>query len=165
MKTAIYPGSFDPVTEGHVDIIRRASKIFDRLYVAVMVNADKKTMFSGEERVELLKRVISDIENVEVVRNDGLLADFADALGALTIVKGIRNVADFDGENQMALINSKLNPKLDTIFLPTSSPYMFVSSSAVRAVASAGGDITGFVPKEIIEMVYGKIADFKSTSK
>ena len=162
MNAAIYPGSFDPVTEGHIDVIKRASGIFDRLYVAVMANVDKRTMFTADERVEMLKKSVAGFHHIEIVRSGGLLAEFAASLGVSTIVKGIRNMADFDSENQMALINAKLNPKLDTVFFPTRSEYMFLSSSAVRAVAIAGGDISGFVPAEIVADVRKKILDLKA---
>jgi pantetheine-phosphate adenylyltransferase len=165
MKTAIYPGSFDPVTEGHLDVIRRASGIFGKLYVAVMVNVDKKTLFTWRERVEMLKKVTSEFENVEIVHHDGLLADFAEKLGAEVIVKGVRGIGDFDIEYQMAQINSKLNPKLDTIFFPTRSRYLFLSSTAVRSVASTGGDITGFVPEAIRQFVLDRIAGTKTSDR
>jgi pantetheine-phosphate adenylyltransferase len=159
MKRAIFPGSFDPVTEGHLDIIRRAAALFDRFYVAVMVNVDKKTLFTWEERVGMLRKATAELVNVEIVHSSGLLADFAASLGANTIVKGVRNSSDFDDEYQMALINSKLNPGLDTIFLPTRSQYMYLSSTAVRSVAGTGGDITGFVPNEIMGTVLEKTAE------
>jgi pantetheine-phosphate adenylyltransferase len=124
-----------------------------------MVNVDKKTLFTWEERVGMLQKATEALGNVEIVHSSGLLADFAASLGANTIVKGVRNSSDFDEEYQMALINSKLNPKLDTIFLPTSSRYMYLSSTAVRSVAGTGGDITGFVPEEIMGTVLDKIAE------
>lgn len=158
MRTAIFPGSFDPVTQGHIDIIKRAASLFDRLVVAVMVNLDKQTLFSSEERVDMLRLATSGIENVEVVHSHGLLVDFADSIGACTIVKGLRNGSDFDNEYQMALINSKLNPKLETVFLSTKSEYMYLSSTAVRSVAGTGGDITGFVPEVVKGIVLEKIA-------
>jgi len=161
MKKAIYPGSFDPVTEGHLDVIRRASGLFDKLYVAVMINVDKKTLFTCEERVDMLRTVTAGFENVEIVHHDGLLAGFAESLGACTIVKGIRNMSDFDIEYQMALINSKLNKKLDTIFFPSDSRYLYLSSTAVRSVVGTGGDITGFVPEVIRQAVLDKIAGIR----
>lgn len=161
MKKAIYPGSFDPVTEGHMDVIRRACGFFDKLYVAVMVNVDKHTLFTCEERVDMLRKVTAEFGNVEVVHHDGLLADFAESLGVETIVKGIRNMSDFDIEYQMALINSRLNRKLDTIFFPSKSEYLFLSSTAVRSVAGTGGDITGFVPEAIKQTVLDKIAGIR----
>ncbi|MGI6578431.1 MAG: pantetheine-phosphate adenylyltransferase [Eubacteriales bacterium] len=157
MRIAIYPGSFDPVNTGHLDIIKRAARLFDKLYVAVMVNVEKKTSFTWQERVDLLNRVVSGFSNVEVVSDGGLLAQFASSLGAKTIVKGIRNLSDFEAEHQMALINASLNHELDTVLLPADSRYMHVSSTAVRAVAAMGGDLTGLVPAEIIPDIKEKL--------
>lgn len=157
MRIAIYPGSFDPVNTGHLDIIKRAARLFDKLYVAVMVNVEKKTSFTWQERVDLLNRVVSGFSNVEVVSDGGLLAQFASSLGAKTIVKGIRNLSDFEAEHQMALINASLNNELDTVLLPADSRYMHVSSTAVRAVAAMGGDLTGLVPAEIIPDIKEKL--------
>lgn len=159
MKTAIYPGSFDPVTEGHIDIIRRAAKLFDKLYVAVMTNVDKKTMFTGEERTEMIRLSVAGFNNVEVVLRDGLLAGYAAAAGSEYLVKGLRTVSDFESEFQMSLINKKLNPGLETVFLPANENHLYLSSSAVRSVAISGGDITGFVPEVIREKVLARAAE------
>lgn len=132
MKIAIYPGSFDPVTSGHLNIIRRAAKIFDKLVVCVMVNAGKNPMFSLEERVELISRVTRDIANVEVDCSNELLANYAKRRGIGVIVKGLRAGSDFENEFQMALINHKINPELDTMFLTAESQYMYLSSSTVK---------------------------------
>ena len=132
MKIAIYPGSFDPITSGHLNIIRRASKIFDRLIVCVMVNATKQPMFSREERVEMIRSVVSDLPNVEVDASDELLAEYSKRKGGCVILKGLRAGSDFENEFQMALINRKINPKLDTMFLTAESQYMYLSSSTVK---------------------------------
>ncbi|HIU31776.1 MAG TPA: pantetheine-phosphate adenylyltransferase [Candidatus Caccousia avistercoris] len=150
MKTAICPGSFDPVTLGHMDIIRRASKIFDRVVVAVMVNPAKKAAFTLEERMELLRKATAGMEGVEVAGFEGFLADYARMRGACAIVKGLRAVSDFEYEFQMALINQKLNSDLETMFLTTQAQNMFLSSSMVKDIASFGGDISSFVPACIL---------------
>lgn len=150
MKTAICPGSFDPVTLGHMDIIRRASKIFDRVVVAVMVNPAKKAAFTLEERMELLRKATAGMEGVEVAGFEGFLADYARMRGACAIVKGLRAVSDFEYEFQMALINQKLNSDLETMFLTTQAQNMFLSSSMVKDIASFGGDISSFVPTCIL---------------
>lgn len=159
MKIALYPGSFDPVTLGHLDVIKRASKLFDKLYVAVMVNVDKTTLFTAEERVEMLGAVISDFQNVEVVSRHGLTATLAAELGATTLVKGIRGNIDFDVEYQMALINRALNHELDTVFLPADSLLAHVSSTAARSIASVGGDLKGFVPEKILPVIMKKLSE------
>ena len=150
MKIAIYPGSFDPVTSGHLNIIRRAAKIFDKLVVCVMVNAGKNPMFSLEERVELISRVTRDIANVEVDCSNELLANYAKRRGIGVIVKGLRAGSDFENEFQMAPINHKINPELDTMFLTAESQYMYLSSSTVKELGSYGVDLSDFLPEEII---------------
>mgnify|MGYP000402513163 FL=1 len=147
MKTAIYPGSFDPVTSGHLDIIRRAANIFDKLIVCVMVNAGKHPMFSLEERV---RRVTQDLPNVEVDGSSELLAEYARRRGSCVVVKGLRAGSDFENEFQMALINRKIYPELDTMFLTSDSQYMFLSSSIVKELGSYGADLTDFIPEAII---------------
>ena len=151
MRIAIYPGSFDPVTLGHLDIIRRASGLFDRLIVAAMHNQNKKPMFSVEERKEMLRRTTADLPNVEIESFGGLLADYAHSKNACVLVKGLRAVSDFEYEFQMALANRKLNAELDTVFLMTSSEYMYLSSSVVKDIAVHGGSVAGFVPDEIVQ--------------
>lgn len=158
MKIAIYPGSFDPVTSGHLNIIRRASKIFDRLIVCVMVNSSKRPMFSRDERVELIRRVVSDLDNVEVDSSDELLAEYARRKGGCVIVKGLRAGSDFENEFQMALINHKINPTLDTMFLTAESQYMYLSSSTVKELGSYNVDLTDFLPEEIIPDFKQRIA-------
>jgi len=150
MKIAIYPGSFDPVTSGHLNIIRRAAKIFDRLIVCVMVNGAKKTMFSLEERVELIRRVTRDLPNVEVDGSAELLADYARKIGSCVIVKGLRAGSDFEYEFQMALINRKINPDLDTMFLTAEHQYTYLSSSTVKELGQYNVDLSDFLPEEII---------------
>ena len=150
MKVAIYPGSFDPVTSGHLNIIRRAANIFDRLIVCVMVNSAKSPMFSREERVELIQRVVKDLPNVEVDSSDELLAEYAKRRGSCVIVKGLRAGSDFENEFQMALINHKINPNLDTMFLTAEHQYMYLSSSTVKELGKYGVDLSDFLPEPII---------------
>lgn len=150
MKIAIYPGSFDPITSGHLNIIRRAANIFDRLIVCVMVNSTKTPMFSRDERVEMIKRVVGDISNVEVDSSDGLLAEYAKQKGSCVIVKGLRAGSDFENEFQMALINHKINPTLDTMFLTAEHQYMYLSSSTVKELGSFDVDLSDFLPEQII---------------
>ena len=153
MKIAVCPGSFDPVTLGHLDIIKRASKLFDKVIVAVASNAAKKPMFSPEERIMLIHKTIEDsgLDNVVVDICDGLIADYVRNVGAAAIVKGLRAVTDFEYEFQMALVNSRLYHGAETVFLTTSSENMYLSSSIVKQVASFGGDISSFVPACILE--------------
>ena len=150
IKIAIYPGSFDPVTSGHLNIIRRAAKIFDKLIVCVMVNAGKNPMFTLQERVDLIRRVTADIPNVEVDSSSELLADYAQRRGSCVIVKGLRAGSDFENEFQMALINHKINPNLDTMFLTAESQYMYLSSSTVKELGNYHVDLSEFLPPEII---------------
>ena len=159
MRVAIYPGSFDPITNGHLDIIERGSKVFDKLIVGVLVNIDKRGLFSIEERVELIKRVTSHLENVEVVSFNGLLVDLAKRNNARVILKGLRAVSDFEYEFQMALMNSQLDSEVETLFMTTSAANSFLSSSSVKQVAKFGGDIKGLVPDEIIDDVIRKIKE------
>lgn len=150
MKIAIYPGSFDPITSGHLNIIQRAANIFDRLIVSVMVNPSKFPMFSREERVELIRRVVNGIENVEVDSSDELLAEYAKRKGSCVIVKGLRAGSDFENEFQMALINHKINPTLDTMFLTSEHQYMYLSSSTVKELGGYDVDLSDFLPEQII---------------
>ena len=150
MKNAIYPGSFDPVTIGHLNIIRRAAEIFDHLTVCVMVNAGKNPMFTLEERVDLIRRVTKDLPNVEVDSSGELLAEYARKKGKCVIVKGLRAGSDFENEFQMAMINHKLNPDLDTMFLTAEHQYTYLSSSMVKELGRYHVDLTDFLPEEII---------------
>ena len=160
-KTVICPGSFDPVTLGHVDIIKRASKMFDRVIVAVLVNSSKSPSFSIDERIELLEEATKDIDNVEIASFDGLLAQYCKDRGVNAIVKGLRAVSDFDYEFQMAITNKKLNPDLETIFLTADADSMYLSSSMVRSVASMGGDISNFVPACVLDRIVNKLKTVK----
>ena len=153
---AIYPGSFDPCTNGHLDIIERSSKIFEKVVVAVLVNSSKVPTFSVEDRIDLLKTATKHIPNVEVVSFNGLLAQFAEQQKAKVIIKGLRAVSDFEYEFQMSLTNNKLNPNVETLFMTTKSENMYLSSSIVREVARYGGDISDMVPKVITEKIYNK---------
>ena len=145
MSISIYPGSFDPVTLGHIDIIKRAAKMTDLLIVGVLKNSSKKGLFTIEERVDMLKEVTKDIPNVEIKSFDGLLVDFAKDTNANTIVRGLRAITDFDYELQMAQTNRALYEGADTIFIPTSIEYSFLSSTTVREIASLNGEISKFV--------------------
>lgn len=153
---AVYPGSFDPITNGHLDIIKRSARIYDKLIVAVLLNVEKKCIFSLEERVELTKRVTKNLDNVEVIFFEGLLVDFVKQNNSNVIIKGLRTVQDFEYEFQMALMNSKLDPDIETVFMMTSSSYSYVSSSAVKQVAKFGGNLEGLVPSELIKDVLDK---------
>ncbi len=159
MKTAIYPGSFDPITLGHLNVIKRAAGCFDRLIVCVMVNADKRDggLFTPDERVELIRRVVCALPNVEVDSSNQLVAEYAREKRACALVKGLRAVSDYEKEVQMALINRKLNPRLETMFIPSSSKYTYISSSVVKEMASYGADLSDFVPREIIGDVIDKM--------
>lgn len=152
MKIALCPGSFDPVTLGHIDIIERTAELFDKVIVLVMSNSAKHSLFSIDERVELLKRCIKN-SNVEVDTYNGLLVDYAKKVDAVAIVKGLRAVSDFDYEFQQALTNKSLLPQIETVFLAAKGANMFLSSSMVKEVCSLNGDISRFVPKEILKDV------------
>ena len=159
MKTAIYPGSFDPITLGHLNIIKRAAVCFDKLIVCVMVNSEKvyRGLFTPEERVELIRRVVAKLPNVEADCSSTLIAEYARQKRACTLVKGLRAVSDYENELQMALINRKLNPRLETMFLPSSAKYTYVSSSMVKEMARYGAELSDFVPREIIGDVQRKM--------
>ena len=156
-KIAVVPGSFDPVTNGHLDIIQRTSSLFDKVYVCVLRNGSKKPLFSIEERIDLIKRVTADIPNVEVESFDGLLVNYAREKSAGFIVKGLRAVSDFEYEFQMAQTNKSLNPEVETFFITTNRSYSYLSSSIVKEVARYGGPISDFVPEEIEKDIIEKI--------
>ena len=157
MRKAVYPGSFDPVTYGHLDVIRRSSSLVDELIVGVLNNNTKTPLFSVEERVKILLEVTKDLPNVQIESFSGLSVEFAKQSGAQFIVRGLRAITDFDYELQMAQTNRVLNPDIDTIFLTTSLEYAYLSSSTVKEVASYGGDISKLVPGAVVDRNYNKI--------
>ncbi len=157
MNIAIVPGSFDPVTNGHLDIIKRTSELFDTVYVSILSNSSKSPLFSVEERIALIKRVTKNLPNVKVEAFTGLLVDYAKKKNAKFIVKGLRAVTDFEYEFQMSLTNKQLAPEIETFFITTSAKYAYLSSSIVKEVARYGGDFTEMVPLEIIEDIKEKI--------
>lgn len=161
MRIGIYPGSFDPVTVGHLDIIRRSSKLVDKLIIGVLNNSKKQPVFSSEERKKMIEMVTADLPNVEVEAFDGLLVDFAAMKQADVIFRGLRAVSDFEYELQIAQLNRTLNPELDTVFLATSVEYAYLSSSSVREIATYKGDISSLVPKELIRIVEKRFEDKK----
>ena len=149
MLTAIYPGSFDPITNGHLDVIGRASRLADRLVVGVLLNANKNPLFAIEERVEMTREAVKGYPNIEVTHFDGLLVEFAERENARIIVRGIRAISDYEFELQMALMNRRLRPELETVFLMAAEQYSFVSSRIIKEVARLGGNIGGMVPPHV----------------
>lgn len=162
MRIGIYPGSFDPITLGHLDVILRSSKLFDKLYIGVLNNSKKHALFTAEERVDMIRQAMGDIKNVEVESFHGLLVDYAAMRHANAIVRGLRAVTDFEYELQLAQTNHKINPQVDTVFLTTSVEYSYLSSSIVKEIASYGGDITKFVPETISDILYEKLREKKT---
>lgn len=156
MRRAVYPGSFDPLTLGHLDVIRRSAKLVDELIVAVLYNSSKNSLFSSDERVSMIKEVTADIPNVKVTTFNGLLVDYMTEVEANIIVRGLRAVTDFEYELQMAQTNHIANAEVETIFLITSLEYSYLSSTIVKEFASYGGEISKFVPSELIERIYAK---------
>lgn len=156
MRIAVYPGSFDPITNGHLDIIERASKIFDKVIVGVLNNSSKNPLFTASERLMLIEKVTDSLKNVEVECFDGLLVDFARQHNANVIIKGLRTVNDFEYEFQMALLNKTLNSECETMFMMTNSKYSYISSSMVKELAGYKGDLAGLVPTEIIHYIKDK---------
>ena len=156
-RTALFAGSFDPYTTGHHALVERALQLFDKVIVAVLNNASKNPCFTIEERIGLLKETTTHLDNIEISTFDGLLVDFAKLRGASAVVKGLRAVTDFEYEFQMSMINKKLSPEIETIFLNTSQEYMYLSSSVVKQIASAGGDISQFVPEEIRDKIVDRL--------
>jgi len=163
-KTAVCPGSFDPVTNGHLDIIRRASTLFDHVIVLVVINPDKTPVFSPEERVDMLRRATAGLPNVSVDSYTGLLMDYVRQKSACAVVKGLRAMSDFEYEFQMALTNKTLLPYAETVFLTTSSQNMFLSSSLVKQLARFGGDISQFVPKMLLEQIWARLGPKEETA-
>lgn len=156
MRRAVYPGSFDPLTLGHLDIIRRSAGIVDELVVSVLHNSAKNSLFSTDERVSMIKEVTQDIPNVKVATFDGLLVDYVKEIDASLIIRGLRAVTDFEYELQLTQTNHILNPEVETIFLTTNLQYSYLSSTIVKEIASYGGDISQFVPPEFIERIFKK---------
>ena len=157
MSIAVYPGSFDPITLGHLNIIRRAAAVFDELYVCVMVNSEKEPLFDRMERVEHIERTTARFRNVKVESSEDLLVEYMKVRGAKVIIKGLRAVSDFDREFQIALVNRKLDQGIETLFMPSGERYTYLSSSVVKEMARYGADLSTFVPKEIIEDVLSKV--------
>ncbi|MGA3132022.1 MAG: pantetheine-phosphate adenylyltransferase [Terracidiphilus sp.] len=155
--TALYPGTFDPPTNGHVDLIQRGAKIFDHLTVAVLVNPVKDPLFTVEERVEMLKEVTAGIGNVSVATFDGLMVEFARLQGASAVLRGIRAISDYEHEFQMALMNRRLAPEVETVFLQPAGRYSFVSSRMVKEVFSFGGDVSGLLPPNVLKRLRARI--------
>lgn len=157
MRIAVYPGSFDPVTNGHLNIIERAAKLFDRVIVCVMVNSEKKPLFSLEEREAFLRSVCAHLPNVEIDSYGGLLAEYAKERHCCTIIKGLRAGSDFEKEFQMAMINRKLNPELESLFLTAEHQYMYLSSSTVKELGFYGADVSGLLPPQILEQFQQRV--------
>ena len=155
---ADYPGSFDPLTNGHVDIITRGARLFDRIVVAILINSEKSPLFTMEERVEIAREVFKDVPNVEVDTFDGLLVDYVDRRGAQVIVRGLRAVSDFEFEFQMALMNRRLNGRIETIFLMPAEQYTYTSSRLIKEVFRLGGKVHGLVPDMVEERLRHKLA-------
>ena len=160
-RIAIYPGSFDPVTLGHLNIIKRASACFDKVIVCVMINSKKTGMFTREERVDQLRRATERFPNVEVDSSDELLAAYAKRKGAHVLVKGLRAVSDYEYEVQMALVNRKLNPNLETMFMASSEKYTYLSSTIVKEMARYGADLAEFIPREIVDEVNQRMKELE----
>lgn len=161
MTRAIYPGSFDPATNGHIDIIRRSANMVDELFVGVLNNSAKNSLFSVDERVSMIKEITNDLPNVRVVSFDGLLVDFAREINANIIIRGLRAVTDFEYELQIAQTNHVENPAIETIFLTTSLQYSYLSSTIVKEFAAYGGDISQFVPEILVDRIYNKFGIIK----
>lgn len=159
MRIAVYPGSFDPITNGHLDIIERAAKVYDKVVIGVLNNSNKKPLFTVDERAELIQRVTIHIPNVEVDTFSGLLVDFAQAKNASVIVKGLRTVADFEYEFQMALLNKALNSDFETMFMMTDTKYSYISSSMIKEVAKYHGQLEGLVPNSIIRDIKDRFSN------
>ncbi len=161
MAIAVYPGSFDPVTNGHIDILERTSRVFDKIVVAVVHNVTKQALFTLDERVELIKASTEHLDNIEVECFNGLLADFLKAKEATVIIRGLRSITDFEYESHMSMMNKKLLPSVDTIFIMSDSQYIFVSSSGVKEAALLGGNVGSMVPPQVEKGLQDKLKDYK----
>lgn len=153
MRIGFYPGSFDPITLGHLDIITRGAKLFDKLYIAISYNPNKKTLFTAQERIELVRECVKDLDNIEVIKSQQLTVEHCLELGATHILRGLRAVTDYDYEFQLTNFNYKISEEVDTVFLMTQGKYSFLSSSSVRELAGFNGDVTPFVPKNVKEAI------------
>jgi len=156
--TALYPGTFDPPTNGHVDLIQRGARLFDHLTVAILSNPEKNPLFTVEERVEMLKEVTGSLANVSIATFEGLMVEFARKQGASAVLRGIRAISDYEYEFQMALMNRRLAPEIETVFLQPAGRYSFVSSRMLKEVFSFGGDVTGLVPPNVLKRLRGRIS-------
>lgn len=161
MTVAVYPGSFDPVTNGHIDILERTSRVFDNIVVAVIHNVTKQALFTLEERVELIKESTKHLDNVEVECFNGLLADFLKEREATVIIRGLRSITDFEYESHMSMMNKKLFPEIDTVFIVADSQYTFVSSSGIKEAAMLGGDVSSMVPANVDKGLEDKLSKFE----
>ena len=157
MRTVIYPGSFDPITNGHLDVVQRASKLFDRVIVAIAKNESKSPLFTLAERLDLVARAIKRVPNVEADTFDSLLVDYAEKRGAQAVIRGLRAVSDFEFEFQLALMNRKLNERIETIFMMPKDTYTFLSSRIIKETARLGGDVSAFVPPHVQEALVGRL--------
>ena len=160
---ALYPGTFDPPTNGHVDLIQRGAKLFEHLTVGILNNPVKNPLFTVEERVEMLKEATSSLGNVSVATFDGLMVDFARKLGATAVLRGIRAISDYEHEFQMALMNRRLAPEIETVFLQPAGRYSFISSRMLKEVFSFGGDVTGLVPPNVLKRLRGRMSNVQGT--
>lgn len=157
-KTAVYPGTFDPVTFGHLDVIKRVASLYEKVYIAVAISEEKSPLFSVEERVEMLKNAVKEYDNVQVEKFDGLVVDYAKKNSARVVVRGLRMISDFEYEFQMALTNRKLAPSIETVFMMPNESYSYLSSKLIKEVARMGAKVTEFVPEEVEEKLKRKIA-------
>jgi len=157
MVTALYPGTFDPITNGHLDVVKRAAQLFDKVVVAVYAGSLKSVMFSTKERVALIKEALASIPNVETVEFSGLVVSFAESIGAEVMMRGLRAGADFENEFDMALMNKKLAPNMETVFLMTAMEWQFLSSSRIKEVAALGADVSGLVPPHVVKALQAKL--------